>query len=167
MTHSNYRVLALLWLAVAALNAIYSQAFYANTMIEVGPPAGEIGVGQLIRVSPWASILSFFAVIMMLVYGRGKKLASNTLGWLHLVGTVAAILIAWNVVSLALNGGLVYASSEEVAREIAQQQIALIRWEFRAAAFLFVFSQLLFLINLLRKSGRGEDQFQDQLLDEV
>lgn len=167
---SNYRVLALLWLAFAALNAAYGHLYYANTMIEVGRPTGSVGAMLVIGISSWASIISFFAIIMMLVYGRAPKLGRTALGWLHLIGTCAAVLMAWNVVSLALSFGVpmrYYSGSEEGARALVQQRYDLILWQFRGAVFLFVVSQVLFLIILIRKGGQDDSLLEDQMLDEV
>lgn len=168
--NGNYRVLALLWLAFAALNAAYSQLYYANTMLEIGASSGVVSSVHLVGVAPCATIISFYAVIMMLVYGRAPKLGKKSLAWLHFVGTLGAVLILWKVVAFAIDFGIPsshLADSSEGISTIVQQRASLLTVQFRAAIFLFVFSQILFLINLFRKDNRGNKRLERQVLDEV
>ncbi len=169
-TDSNYRVLALCWLAFAVINATYSHLYYANTTIDIEYRGGATSSYQLVDITSCASILSFFAVIMMLVYGRAPKLGRSALGWLHLVGTLAAVLMIWKVVSLALSFGVpmrYYSGDEEGARSLIRQRYDLILWQFRGAVFLFVVSQVLLIINLVRKGGQDDLPGDNQILDEI
>ena len=160
-------ILAGLWLALAFGVALYTSWHWSNTALDISAFYGE---GQILALSYLGYGCTVFCLLMAILYWYSPRLDRPVLNWLHFLGTLATLLLAWQVVGLALEGGLpgtYYSGTAEFAEELARQQAQVMTFQVRAVLFLFVVSQLLFVINWLTVAEKEEEDDIDKMLDQL